>query len=107
MKKAFKELSNKGYIDEARLLHYVKHWSLGSEEGEFERLLKKLDYDGDGRISYADFQNTIGKDTHPKEFFYFRQDYQKKARPVTCKLDDCFKPPCGNFEYCSFHIRAF
>ena len=72
MKKAFKDLSMKGFIDEARLLHYVKHWSLGLEEGEFQILLKKLDNNGDGRISYADFQNTIGKDTHPKEFFYFR-----------------------------------
>jgi Ca2+-binding EF-hand superfamily protein len=35
-------------------------------------LFNKFDLDGDGRISYADFQNSVGRELYPKEFFYFR-----------------------------------
>jgi len=37
-------------------------------------MFRKFDADGDGKISYKDFQQTIGSEIHPGEGLYFRQD---------------------------------
>jgi Ca2+-binding EF-hand superfamily protein len=39
---------------------------------EFNKLFKKFDVDGDGVLSYEDFQLTVGSVCHPAEGLYFR-----------------------------------
>ena len=42
-------------------MFYLKHWGIDTSPHEFEQLYKKYDIDGDGKISYKDFQDSIGK----------------------------------------------
>ena len=57
IRKAFLKLTymNKGYISEEELMFYLKHWGIDTTPQEFDKLYKKYDVDGDGKISYKDF----------------------------------------------------
>lgn len=40
----------------------------------FQKIYEELDWDKDGKVNYSDFQKTIGREIHPGESLYFRQD---------------------------------
>lgn len=64
-----------GCIEPKELWFYFQHWGLGGiTDQQFKYLFDKFDADGDGKISYKDFQITIGTEIHPAEGLYFRQD---------------------------------
>ena len=65
---------NKGYISEEELMFYLKHWGIDTTPQEFDKLYKKYDIDGDGKISYKDFQDSIGSLLFPDQGAYWRQD---------------------------------
>lgn len=77
LRKAFMDLNVKksGAIEPKELWFYFEHWGLGGiSEQQFKTLFDKFDADKDGKISYKDFQMTAGKEIHPAEGLYFRQD---------------------------------
>lgn len=45
-----------------------------------------MDSDRDGKISYEDLQNSVGKHISPEEFLYFRQDIPPSTKR-TCKTE--------------------
>ncbi len=49
-------------------------WGFYAKPEQVNDLLKWLDADGDGRISYEDMRMTVGKEIAPMEQIYFRQD---------------------------------
>lgn len=62
----------------------MAHWGYYLDDDQFQILFNKLDYDKDGKISYEDFQNSVGNEISPPEFLYFRQDLRRQ-KPVKCK----------------------
>lgn len=63
-----------GAIIQDELKYYLTHWGFKFNEDTFQKLWQILDVDQDGKISYEDFQNSVGKEISPPEFLYFRQD---------------------------------
>ena len=61
MRKAFKgltQIEKSGKISQMELKYYLKHWGMEQIPDEiFQRIFQKFDLDGDGKISYKDFQN--------------------------------------------------
>jgi Ca2+-binding EF-hand superfamily protein len=53
---------------------YFNKWGIHITDETFQKIYDELDWDKDGRVSYSDFQKTIGKEIHPGESLYFRQD---------------------------------
>ena len=41
-------------------------------DDQFKHIFDKFDSDKDGKISYEDFQNTVGNEINPMEHLYFR-----------------------------------
>ena len=50
----------------------MNFWGLDVTDEQFTELFSKFDYDKDGKISYKDFQMTLGAEIHPGETLYFR-----------------------------------
>ena len=63
MRKAFIDMnvSKSGFIQKSEFKFYLTHWGMKIPEETFEDLFSALDSDGDGQISYKDFQNTVGR----------------------------------------------
>ncbi|CDW74423.1 ef-hand calcium-binding domain-containing protein 6 [Stylonychia lemnae] len=107
LKKAFIDLNKEktGSIMPMELKNYLKHWGIYLNEEQFKLLFDKFDSDKDGKITYEDFQNTVGNEINPPEHLYFRQDMRRIPRPVACKNEDCLQPPTAVSEYCQMHIK--
>lgn len=73
-----------GKISKRELKFYLNFWGIELNDREFERVFEKFDLDGDGLISYKDFQMSIGCEMFPQEGLYFRQD-----KPQQCKINSC------------------
>ena len=73
-----------GAIKPFELRHYLNNWGLFVTEDQFKKIFSHFDQDGDGKISYEDFQNTVGKEINPMEFLYFRQDINKAGKKSCC-----------------------
>lgn len=86
IRKSFHDLSKDktGGIEAPELRHYLDHWGIPIEDATFKKLYELLDHDGDGKVSYADFQRTVGSKIHPGEGLYFRQDV-----PDSFKISSC------------------
>ena len=65
-------LEKSGFILPDELKFYFHHWGLSLTESQFQYIFDKFDMDKDGRISYKDFQLTVGCEIHPAEGLYFR-----------------------------------
>ena len=59
-------------------------WGIQISDSKVQELFDYLDLDKDGKISYKDFQNTIGLEITPREGLYFRQD-KPVEKDATCK----------------------
>lgn len=78
-----------GDISKQELTFYLNHWCIKVTDEQLDNLYNKFDADGDGKINYEDFQKTAGKEIHPMEGLYFRQDVRVKATLVVCKNVKC------------------
>ena len=77
MRKAFMDLNieKTGKISKRELKFFLNFWGMDDiTEEEFMHIFKRFDLDGDGLISYKDFQQSIGSEMFPAEGLYFRQD---------------------------------
>jgi Ca2+-binding EF-hand superfamily protein len=63
-----------GKISKRELMFYLEYWGITISEEKFNKIFNKFDLDGDGEISYKDFQISIGSEMFPAEGLYFRQD---------------------------------
>lgn len=74
IKKSFTDLAkdNNGTIDVEELRAYFNNWGIHLTEETFLKIYEELDWDKDGRVSYSDFQKTVGREIHPGESLYFR-----------------------------------
>ncbi len=59
-------------MDPNELKFYLDHWGIYVNDETFQQIYKSLDWDKDGKVSYTDFQKTIGREIHPGEALYFR-----------------------------------
>ena len=66
-----------GQISKKEFKFFLKFWGLDISDKDFLHCFKKFDIDGDGFISYKDFQMSIGSEMFPSEGLYFRQDKPK------------------------------
>ncbi|CDW71853.1 ef-hand calcium-binding domain-containing protein 6-like [Stylonychia lemnae] len=109
LKKAFIDLNQEktGAIKPAELKIYLHHWGLYINDEQFKKLFDKFDHDKDGKISYEDFQNTVGMEINPMEFLYFRQDNPRAPKQQTCRHDKCWESPIGFSDYCQTHVKMF
>ena len=72
---------------------------------QFKFLFGKFDDDNDGKISYKDFQKTVGSEIHPAEGLYFRQDKKMNQTIDTCKNEKCWQAIAGIGKFCSLHQK--
>jgi Ca2+-binding EF-hand superfamily protein len=76
VRKSFIDLSKdqSGVVEPEELLFYIQHWGFHVSKETLAEIYSMLDYDRDGKVSYQDFQKTVGAYLHPVEELYFRQD---------------------------------
>lgn len=86
LRKAFMDLNieKTGKISTRELKYYLNFWGLHVTDKEFEDVFKRFDLDGDGVISYKDFQESIGSEMFPSEGLYFRQDVPQQSKIIIC-----------------------
>ena len=109
IKKAFIDLNKEktGAIMPKELKNYLKHWGLYLTDSQFEEIFKRLDKDQDGKITYKDFQQSIGYEILPPEQLYFRQDVKRVPKPDKCQEEGCWQQPHGYREFCQMHLKIF
>jgi hypothetical protein len=83
----------------------LKHWGLIVEDKHFDNLFNKFDADKDGKISYRDFQTTVGHELFPAEGLYFRQDKSANLRIIACKHDRCWAATPMYANFCPLHSK--
>lgn len=99
------DVSKTGAIQEKDLRFYLRHWGVAASQEKFKELFDYFDADGDGQISYADFQSTVGKDMHPDQGRYWRRDNPRPTRIKSCKSDHCWHVAQDFAAYCQIHLR--
>ena len=109
LKKAFIDLNQdkSGAIVKSELRHYLNHWGLTLNEQQFGQLFDRFDSDKDGKISYKDFQLTVGSEIAPAESLYFRQDKPRVPKADSCKHENCWANSAGWSEFCQVHVKMF
>jgi hypothetical protein len=107
LRKAFTDLNmtKDGVISKKELKFFLNFWGMNVSEKDFERVFNKFDIDGDGVISYKDFQTSIGSDMFPAEGLYFRQDIPQQSKINSCQHPQCFQPTKNNQNYCDVHQK--
>jgi len=79
-------------------------WGIQISDQKVQELFDYLDLDKDGKISYKDFQNTIGLEITPWEGLYFRQD-KPVEKDATCKQQNCWNLLTGLSKFCALHQK--
>lgn len=97
--------SKTGAITPEDLRFYLTHWGVSLNEEKLMELLNFFDADGDGKISYEDFQATVGKDLQPDQGRYWRQDMARPTRIKSCKSDHCWHTAQDFSPYCKIHLK--
>ena len=92
-----------GKISQREFKFYLNFWGMDISEKEFNRIYGKFDLDGDGLISYKDFQLSIGSEMFPAEGLYFRQDKKQQCKINSCQHEECWQPTANNCNYCALH----
>ena len=94
-----------GKISTRELKFYLNFWGITITDKEFEDVFNRFDLDGDGVISYKDFQESIGSEMFPSEGLYFRQDVPHQSKIFICQHDECFQPTKKGQNYCLLHYK--
>ena len=63
-----------GKISKKEFRDILNFWGITISDDVFDAVFTKFDMDKDGKISYKDFQLSIGMEMFPQEGLYFRQD---------------------------------
>lgn len=107
MRKAFTDLNlyKTGNISPEELRYQLNFWGLEISDDQFNKVFSKFDQDKDGKISYKDFQLSIGADMFPAEGLYFRQDFGKQDKINTCNHYQCFQATKNNLNFCDIHQK--
>ena len=77
-------------------------------DDQFNQLFKKLDPDGDGKISYSEFLTQANKALQNDPKPYFRQDLthrQLNSQMKACAYQFCSKKPAMLSDYCILHAK--
>lgn len=94
-----------GKISEKELKFYLEFWGMSISDRDFKAVFSSFDEDGDGKISYKDFQGSVGSEMFPQEGLYFRQDKQQLHKVNCCQHPQCFQPTKNNQNYCTVHQK--
>ena len=109
VKKAFHDFNsdNKPYLEQKDLLHFLGHWGFPVTDSQSKTVFAFFDKDGDGRISYQDFVQSVGFEIHPGETLYFRQDNTKSKlkTDTACDYAGCWASVCGRTLFCLSHLK--
>ena len=81
-------------------------WGLPITEEQFKEVYDFIDHDKDGKITYEDLQQSVGKFISPEECLYFRQDIPP-AKLKTCRQENCWNNTKGMGQYCNLHYTIF
>lgn len=73
-----------GKISLKEFKFFLNFWGMDIAEKDIVSCFNKFDIDGDGLISYKDFQQSIGSEMFPAEGLYFRQDVPQQAKINSC-----------------------
>jgi Ca2+-binding EF-hand superfamily protein len=73
-----------GKISKKEFRFYLNFWGMDIKQDVFDKIFSKFDVDGDGLISYKDFQCSIGAEMFPAEGLYFRQDKKQQYKQNNC-----------------------
>lgn len=105
LRKAFMDLNieKTGKISKREFRYFLNFWGMNISEDEFNQVFMKFDLDGDGLISYKDFQVSIGSEMFPAEGLYFRQDTKLQCKINVCEHDKCWQPIQNNCNFCVLH----
>jgi Ca2+-binding EF-hand superfamily protein len=105
VRKAFMDMNSEkdGNISKNEFKYQLDFWGLKITDEQFEKVFNKFDVDGDGLISYKDFQMSIGADMFPAEGLYFRQDIAHQNYINACEHKQCFQPTVNKMNYCEIH----
>ena len=98
-------MGKNGDITREELTYYLNHWGFSFTEANLNDLISFLDADGDGKITYADFQHTVGSIISPAEQLYFRQD-NSKNQLARCIFPRCWEPANGASDFCLLHDKV-
>jgi Ca2+-binding EF-hand superfamily protein len=92
IRKSFHDISKdtRGQMEAEELKFYLNHWGIHVTDETFNKIFETLDWDKDGKVSYTDFQKTVGREIHPGESLYFRQDKPTMLEMTTCKHLKCW-----------------
>jgi len=94
-----------GKISKREFKFYLNFWGMSISEHDFEKIFNRFDLDGDGLISYKDFQLSIGSEMFPAEGLYFRQDKKQQCKFNCCQHDECWQPIGNAQNYCGIHQK--
>ena len=94
-----------GKINQKELTFYLEHWGMQIPDDKFQELFGNFDADGDGLISYKDFQMTVGKVMQPDQGAYWRQDMPRQIRIKSCKANQCWHVAQDFVPYCKIHLK--
>ena len=99
------DISHNGAINEDDFKFYLTHWGISTSKEKFDEVFNYFDHDGDGKISYKDFQATIGKVMQPDKGAYWRRDMPRPTRIKSCKNDHCWLVAPEFSNYCKIHHK--
>ena len=107
LRKAFIDLNveKTGKISKKEFRFYLNFWGMNISQEVFDQIFSKFDLDGDGLISYKDFQVSIGSEMFPAEGLYFRQDKQQICKQINCKHEECWQPTQNGQNFCVLHQK--
>lgn len=96
-------VSKTGKISKDEFRYFLQFWGMNITDEQFEAAFAKFDLDGDGALSYKDFQISIGVEMFPTEGLYFRQDKAQLGHVNACKQSECWQPTRNTLNYCDVH----
>ena len=92
-----------GKISKKEFRNILNFWGFTISEEVFDKIFCKFDLDGDGKISYKDFQLSIGMEMFPSEGIYFRLDKPQQCKINCCQHEECWQPTKNNQNFCEVH----
>lgn len=107
IRKAFQDMnvSKTGKISKDEFNYFLQFWGMNITEEQFDAVFSKFDLDGDGGLSYKDFQQSIGAEMFPSEGLYFRQDKAQQSHVHPCKQSECWQPTKNTLNFCDTHQK--
>lgn len=89
--------NNAKFIRKPELIQFLSVIGFPFQGEQAERVFRYFDRDGDGKVSYQDFVNSIGFEIHPRETLYFRQENTEalQLQDSSCDYLNCWASVVG------------